>query len=88
MPNKRSPRKLEERLAKKYVYQNSVVANRNNSRDEVRERIYVGTPDDVVAAVLAEAAGDRSEDGVIPFYPQGLVISDSRGGGFFDVQMS
>jgi hypothetical protein len=83
MPNRRSPKKLEERIAKQYVYKNSVSACRNNDPDEIRERIYTGTPDAVREHVLTECKGERQ--GVIPDYPQGLIISDSRGEGFFDV---
>ena len=83
MPHKRSPAKLEERLAKQYLYKNSVTACRNNNPDEMRERIFIGTPDEVKEAVLSEVKGQR--EGIIPDFPQGLIISDSRGTGFFDV---
>lgn len=82
MPHKRSPKKLEIRAAQKYIYQHSVNVNRNNNPDEMRERVYTGTAEDVAGAVLAECKGERSV--AIPEYPQGLVISDSRGEGFFD----
>lgn len=82
MPHKRSPKKLEERIAKQYAYKHSVTACRNNCPNEMRERIYTGTPDGVREHVLAECKGVRT--GAIPDVPQGLIISDSRGNGFFD----
>jgi hypothetical protein len=85
MPHKRSPKKLEERIARQYVYKHSKSACRNNNPDEVKERIYMGTTDDLREHVLAEIQGERQ--GEIPEYPQGLVISDSRGEGFFDVHL-
>lgn len=86
MPNRRNPKKLEEKIARNYVYQHSISACRNNDPDEVRERVFVGTSEEVVGAVLAELKDQRTkgEEGEIPDYPQGLVISDSRGEGFFD----
>jgi hypothetical protein len=83
MPHKRSPKKLEERLARKFVYQNSVSAPRLNDPNEVVERIFKGTSDQVREHVLKEIQGERQ--GIIPDYPQGLVFSDSNGMGFFDV---
>jgi len=83
MPNRRSKKKLEERLAKKYVYQHSVTVTRNNDPNEMRERVFTGTSQDLEGYVLAECKGERQ--GIIPEYPQGLVFSDSRGQGFFDV---
>lgn len=83
MSNRRSKRKLEERLARKYVYQNSTSKCRSNDPDEVREKIFLGNASDVEKYVLAEIKGER--EGAIPEYPQGLVFSDNRGCGFFDV---
>lgn len=83
LPHKRSLKKLEERIAKQYAYKHSVSACRNNDPDEMRERIYTGTSQDCAGAVLSEMKGERN--GLIPDYPQGLVISDSRGEGYFDI---
>lgn len=83
MPHKRSPKKLEERIARQYAYKHSVSACRNNNPDETRERIYTGTPEQLEGAVLSEMQGERN--GAIPNIPQGLVISDSRGEGYFDI---
>lgn len=94
MPHRRSKQKLEERLAKRYVYKNSKTVHRCNDPNEVRERIYTGTANDVTAHVLSrirelevELQKDVRREGVIPDLPQGLVISDGRGEGFFDVQL-
>ncbi len=90
MPNKRSIGKLEAKLARNYVYQNSTSACRNRDPDEVRERIYTGTSEQVVCHVLAEIGRLEQKNKTnikraeIPEYPQGLVISDSKGEGFFD----
>jgi hypothetical protein len=83
MPHKRSPKKLEARIAKQYAYTHSVTKHRNNDPDEMRERIFVGSPDKLTAHVLAEMGGERH--GEIPDLPTGLVISDSRGFGFYDL---
>ena len=85
MPNRRSPKKLEEKIARQYAYQHSVTANRNNTKEEMRERVFIGTSKDLAEAVLAECKGDRQ--GAIPDFPQGLVISDSRGEGYFDINI-
>lgn len=82
MPHKRSPKKIEERKAKKYAFQHSIIRHRNNALDEMTERIYIGTPDELQGAVLAECKEAR--EGTVPEIPQGLVIGDSRGEGFFD----
>jgi hypothetical protein len=84
MPHKRSPKKLEERIAKQYAYKHSVTANRSNDPDEMRERIYTGTEKQLTEHVLVEMQGIQ-RSGVIPEFPQGLVISDSRGEGYFDI---
>jgi hypothetical protein len=85
MPNRRSPKKLEERIARQYVYKNSVSAHRNNDPNELRERIFIGSSDKVREAVLAEVKGERQ--GEIPEFERGLVISDSRGLGYFDINI-
>jgi hypothetical protein len=91
MPNRRSPKKLEERIARQYVYKHSVLANRNNDPNEISERIYTGKEEDIAGEVLAKrkeleiktnAVIDHNE---IPVYPQGLVFTDSRGEGYFDI---
>ena len=84
MPHKRSPKKLEERIARQYVYKHSVTANRNNDPNEMTEKIFIGDPNKVMEHVLVEMQGSQRQ-GVIPDYPTGLVFSDSRGEGFFDV---
>jgi hypothetical protein len=94
MPHKRSPKKLEERTARQYVYKHSVSQHRLNDPNEVRERIYTGTSDDVNGHVLSVIATLELKDNikvvrdVIPDYPQGLVFSDSNGCGYFDVNLS
>jgi hypothetical protein len=93
MPHKRSPKKLEERIARQYVYKNSVSARRNNDPDEITERIYKGTSDDINGHVLATLGRMELKENIIltrepiPDYPQGLVFSDGRGEGFFDVNL-
>lgn len=73
----------EEKLARQYVYKHSISACRNNNPDEIRERIFTGTPEDLKGAVLAEVKDKRQ--GGIPDFPQGLVVGDSRGTGYFDL---
>ena len=91
MPHKRSPKKLEERIAKQYVYKHSTSACRNNDPDEVREKIYTGTSDDINMHVLSTLGKLELKENItlirepIPEFPQGLVFSDSRGEGFFDI---
>lgn len=94
MPNRRSPRKLEEKIARQYVYKHSVTVHRNNDPDEVTEKIYKGTSNDITEHVLTTIGeievktNTKLIRGEIPDYPQALVYSDSRGEGFFDVHMS
>lgn len=80
MQHRRSPKKLEKKLARNYVYQHSINIHSDN---EISMRVYTGTSEELAGAVLAEVGADRQ--GRIPDYPQGLVISDARGGGFLDV---
>jgi len=84
MPNKRSLGKLELKLARNYVYTHKITRHANNDPDEVREVIYTGTPEELQSEVLSKLQGERS--GYIPEYPQGLILYDSRGHGFFDKQ--
>jgi len=86
MPNRRSPKKLEEKIARQYVYKHSVTAHRNNDPNEVRERIFTGKEKDLTEHVLVEMQGEQRQ-GIIPDYPTGLVFTDSRGEGFFDVHL-
>jgi hypothetical protein len=92
MPHKRSPKKLEERIAKQYVYKHSVNKRRNNDPNEMTEKVYTGTSDDINGHVLAKLGEIQQKSPnlkldreVIPDYPQGLVFSDSHGEGYFDV---
>jgi hypothetical protein len=75
-------RSLEEKLAKDYCHTHSISANRNNTPGEIKETVFVGTPESLTGEVLAEIGALRG--GEIPEYPQGLVIHDSRGQGAFD----
>ncbi len=85
MPNKRSLGKLESRLARKYVYQHCIWKKDGLRRNtQITECIFTGTEKAMRETVLAELKDKRS--GEIPDYPQGLVISDSRGEGFFDLE--
>ena len=84
MSNKRSLGKLETKKARNYAFQHS--AHTTGTRKniiEVEETVFVGTPEELEAAVLAELGGERS--GLIPEVPQGLILSDSRGAGYFDL---
>ena len=80
MPHKRSPGKLEQKKARSYVFRN---LDRPRDPDDPPELVFTGTADDIKEAVLLELKGVRS--GEIPEYPQGLVVSDRRGEGYFDV---
>ena len=94
MPHKRSAAKLEERLAKSYCYQNSKKAPQKIN-PEIIDQYTTKNSEDVSKAVLArirelELSSGKTinREGEIPDYPQGLVISDSRGLGFFDLDFS
>ena len=93
MTHKRSPKKLEERIAKQYVYKHSINKHRNNNPEEMTEKIYTGTSDEINEHVLAKIGEIEQKTNIkvereeIPEYPQGLVFSDSHGEGFFDVHV-
>lgn len=90
MPHKRSPRKLEERIARQYVYKHSVNVHRNNDPNAITEKVFIGTSDEVNGHVLAKIGEIETKAKItikrseIPDYPQALVFSDSRGAGYFD----
>lgn len=83
MANRRSLGILEAKIARNYCYDHSETKHRNNNPEEITERIYTGTPEEITGIVLAELQDNRS--GEIPEYPQGLVISDSIKQGFFNL---
>jgi len=83
MANRRSLGILEAKIARNYCYEHSETKHRNNNPDEITERIYTGTAEEIEGAVLAELQDNRT--GLIPEYPQGLVISDSIKQGFFNL---
>jgi hypothetical protein len=84
MPNRRSPGKLEAKLARNYCYENSEWRHRNNDPNEIGERSFKGTPEQLIQEVLSKLPqGKRT--GSIPDYPQGLVIADQVKTGFFNV---
>jgi hypothetical protein len=85
MVHKKSQKKREEHAARKYAYDNSISANRLNDPNEVRERIFTGSTQALTEAVLAYVGENRT--GPIPEFETGLVISDSRGTGYFDVNV-
>ena len=83
MPHRRSTGKLETKLARNYVYENSESRHRNNNPEEITEKIFKKTEDEMRMAVLAKAKDVR--EGYIPEYPQGLVIGDQLRTGFFNI---
>lgn len=83
MPHRRSLGALEAKIARNYCYEHSETKHRNNNPDEITERIYTGTSEEINGFVLAELKDNRM--GEIPEYPQGLVISDSIKQGFFNL---
>ena len=86
MSNRRSKRKLEEKAARQYAFKHSVrTTGQRMNIIEVKETVYIGTAEELAGAVLAIVAGERT--GMIPEIPQGLILSDSRGEGFYDVQV-
>ncbi len=86
LPHRRSRAKIEEKLAKQYCFAHCVSRHRNNNADEIREKVFVCLPEAVTAAVVARMAEfELPRSGEVPECPQGLVLSDSRGGGAFDV---
>ena len=91
MPNKRSPRKLEEQKARKFIYQNLEVSK---GIDKPREVVFKKTESELKEAVVSELipvlCGEITREEAlanIPDYPQGLVVMDNRGTGFFDVNL-
>jgi len=73
--------KLEQKIARNYCHQHSVRAGYEDP-DALKEIVFDGNPDDLVAEVLS-ALGDR-RTGEIPDCPQGLVLHSSNGSGEFD----
>jgi hypothetical protein len=81
MPNRRSHGKLEAKLVRQYVFKNCI--KEPDIKDgEVRETVFTGTDEDAKSFVLAEIGEHRT--GTIPDAPQGLVIHDTNGRGFYD----
>lgn len=84
MKHRRSPGKLECKLARNYCYEHSEWRHRSGDPREINEKTFTGSPDELAAAVLSQLpVGTRT--GTIPDYPQGLVISDQRQSGYFNV---
>lgn len=83
MPNRRSKRKLEEKIARQVAFYNSQVSP---EKDLIREVVFVGTADQLKGDVLA-IVQDRRE-GDIPEIPQGCVLSNPIGEGLFDALLS
>jgi hypothetical protein len=75
----RSKLSQEERLARKICFENSY---RERDPDEIPETVFTGTASMVCGEVLAILAGSRTD--VIPDCPQGLVLTNVKGEGFFD----
>jgi hypothetical protein len=73
---------LEEQLAQNYCHKHSIKTTHNKNSGEIKETIFIGTPNELAASVLAEITTLRK--GTTPDYPQGLVIHDSKGTGAFD----
>ena len=83
MPHKRSTGKLETKLARNYCYENSESRHRNNNPEEITEKTFTKTQAELEQAVLVKAKDARS--GLIPEYPQGLVIGDQVKTGYFNI---
>lgn len=84
MKHRRSPGKLEAKLARNYCYTHSIWKHRNSDPNEVNEQIYIGTQTELNKEVLANLP-EGTRTGTIPEYPQGLVIGDQRQSGYFNV---
>lgn len=82
LPNRRSPGKLEAKLARDYVHRNLVSAHRNHDPNEIKETMFVGTQKGIVNHIQSKTNIKRT--GLIPEYPQGLVCFDSRKQGYFN----
>lgn len=82
MPNRRSKKKLEEKVARQVAFRNSEVSH---DRDKIREVIFVGTPDQLKGDVLAIIRDHREGD--IPEIPQGCVLANPIGEGFYDAYL-
>jgi hypothetical protein len=78
---KRSQESKEQRLARMIAFENSF---KTCNPDEIIETIFTDTPDKVVGEVLSRLRGERETE--IPDLPQGLVLTNNYGGGFFDVE--
>lgn len=78
MLNYHAVKTLEEQLAQAYCRTHSF---HTRDPDEVKETVFVGTPEQLTGEVLAQLGEQR--DGIVPDYPQGLVLY-SNGRGAFD----
>jgi hypothetical protein len=79
---KRSKESKEQRLARMVAFENSF---KTRDPDEIQETIFTSTPDKLVGEVLARLKGEREEE--VPECPQGLVLTNHYGLGFFDVNV-
>jgi hypothetical protein len=80
---KRSRESKELRLARKIAFENSF---RTQDPDEIKETVFISNSELLGGEVLARLKGEREDE--IPEIPQGLVLSNGRGEGFFDVNLS
>ena len=80
---KRSKPSKEQRLARKIAFENSF---RTQDPDEIKETVFLTKAEFLGGEVLARLRGPREDE--IPEIPQGLVLSNGRGEGFFDVNLS
>lgn len=82
MSNRRSKKKLEEKIARQVAFRNSEVSP---DKDKIREVIFVGTADQLKGDVLAIICDQREGD--IPEIPQGCVLANPIGEGLYDVEL-
>jgi hypothetical protein len=92
MPHKRSlegTEKQQQRLNGYYELESREFRNarffcfRNSKRDvKTQESVFVGNPEDLKIFVEATVPGALTED--IPDCPEGLVLTNNHGEGYFD----
>ena len=80
---KRSKESKEHRLARIIAFENSFKTQNPN---EIKETVFLKNADFLRGETLSRLKGGDRED-EIPDCPQGLVLSNDFGEGFFDVRL-
>jgi hypothetical protein len=80
MPNKRSKEKLPGKIIRNYAFSHSV--HTKNTRGTLPETVFEKTPEEALAFLKIQIPD--LEDNYQIDLPQGVVLSNSRGEGFYD----